>query len=276
MQSFYFNTGFGDPTCSEAPPSLLVVQGPNNVSVDITANGADITIGSTIALMILPGNQLQLIVVSGEAKLGDVTVPAGFKITAPLSEDGKTVTGPFQNLQPLTQEDLDNLQPLENLPPNLLHYAIELPTLADIQALLDAFNNTNQGGNNVTVNQGVAGDQVNCTPFRPTSPLNGLPYGQTTFYWDAAPGATAYQVNVFNESGAQVATFQTGGGSTNLTGDLSNVGSGFSFSWQVLALLNGQVACSSAPITMFREAVPTQAPPPPPIFVPTAESTPSF
>jgi hypothetical protein len=277
MQSFYFSTGFGDPTCNEAPPSLLVVQGPNNVSVDITANGADITIGSTIALMILPGNQLQLIVVSGEAKLGDVSVPAGFKITAPLSEDGKTVTGPFQNLQPLTQEDLDNLQPLENLPPNLLHYEIDLPTLADIQALLDAFNNANNpeqtNGDNPNVTEGAAGDQVNCSAFRPTSPLNGLPYGPTTFYWDAAPGATSYQVNVFNEGGGQVASFETGGGSTNLTGDLSNVGGGFTFAWQVLALFNGQVACSSAPITMFREAVPTQIPPPVATAEPTAVGT---
>jgi hypothetical protein len=279
MQSFYFSTGFGDPTCNEAPPSLLVVQGPNNVSVDITANGADINIGSTIALMILPGNQLQLIVVSGEAKVGNVIVPEGFKITAPLSEDGKTVVGPPQNFAPLTQEDLNNLQPLENLPANLLHYAIELPTLEEIQAILNFYNNLNNPqntGNTPNTTGGTTSGQVNCTPFRATSPLGGLPYGMTTFYWDAAPGATSYRVDVFNEGGGQVASFETGGGSTNLNGDLSNVGGGFTFSWQVSALLNGQVACTSGPITMQREAVPTQAPPPPAADVPVSTEEPCW
>ena len=265
MQAFYFTTGFGDPSCNEAPPSLLVVQGPNNVSVDINANGADITIGSTIALMILPGNQLQLIVISGEAKLGDIVVPAGFKITAPLSDDNQTVIGPWQDFAPLTQEDLDSLQGLENLPANILHYPINLPTLADIQALLNAFNQTSNTSSNSgsSTTNGPAAGQADCSAFKPTSPLNGLPYGPTTFYWDAAPGATSYQVNVFNDSGSQVASFATDSSNTNLTGDLSNVGNGFTFSWQVVALVDGQVACSSSPISMYREAVPTQAPKPP-------------
>lgn len=263
MQSFYFTTGVGDPACNAAPPSLLVVQGPDNVRVDITANGADITIGSTIALMILPGNQLQLVVISGEAKLGDVTVPAGFKITAPLSDDGKTVTGPWTNLEPLTQADLDLLQPLENLPVNLLHYAIVLPTLEDIQAFINAFlqstTSTSAGGGA----QGPAAGQANCANFRPTSPLDGLPFGMTTFYWDIAPGATSYQVIVFNDQGAAVGSFTTDGSNSSLVGDTSGLGGGFTFSWQVTALVNGQVACTSAPVTMFREAPPPPQEPPP-------------
>jgi hypothetical protein len=247
MQSFFFTTAVGDPACNAAPPSLLVVQGPDNVKVDITANGADITIGSTIALMILPGNKLQLIVVHGEATLGDLNVPTGFKITAQLSDDGKSIVGGWEDMSPLTQEDLDLLKPLEGLPPNILHYPIVLPTLADIQAILNAFlgGNSNAGG--------PASDKADCTNFKPTSPLDGLPFGTTTFYWDPAPGATSYQVNLYNDSGALVGSFQTDGANSSLDGDTSGLGGGFSFSWQVVALVDGQVACSSAPITMFRE-----------------------
>lgn len=269
MQSFFFTTAVGDPACNAAPPSLLVVQGPDNVKVDITANGADISIGSTIALMILPGNKLQLVVISGEAALDGLTVPAGFKITAPLSEDGKTVVGDWENLQPLTQEDLDLLAPLENLPSNILHYPIVLPTLAQIQALINAFlgSNTGAGGNT----QGaIAG--VDCTRFKPTSPLDGLPYGATTFYWDPAQGVTSYQVNVFNESGAQIGSFTTDSSNTSLVGDTSNLGAGFTFSWQVVALVNGQVACSSPAIIMFRVAPPAPQETPEPM----AEETPSW
>jgi hypothetical protein len=39
---------------------------------------------------------------------------------------------------------------------------------------------------------------VDCRSFHATSPLNGLNYGENTFYWDAAPGATQYRVTVYN------------------------------------------------------------------------------
>jgi hypothetical protein len=275
MQSFFFTTGVGDPACNAAPPSLLVVQGPDNVKVDITANGADITIGSTIALMILPGNTLQLMVISGEATLGELSIPAGFKISAPLSEDGKTVTGVWENLVPMTQEDLDLLTPLEGLPANLLHYPIILPTIEEIQALLNVFlqanNNTNTAGG---VTQGTTvGGGADCSTFRATSPLDGLPFGDTTFYWDPAPGATSYQVNVLNDSGAVVGSFTTDAPNSSLIGDTSNLGGGFSFAWQVTALVNGQAACSSTPITMFREAppAPLETPEPAPAAIGTEE-----
>ena len=248
MQSFFFTTAIGDPACNAAPPSLLVVQGPDNVKVDITANGADITIGSTIALMILPGNKLQLIVIHGEATLGDLNVPTGFKITAQLSDDGKSIIGGWEDMSPLTQQDLDLLKPLEGLPSNILHYPIVLPTLADIQAILNAF----LSGNSNAV--GTGNGQADCTNFKPTSPLDGLPFGPTTFYWDPAPGATGYQVNLYNDSGALVGSFQTDAANTSLLGDTSGLGEGFSFSWQVVALVDGQIACSSPAITMFREA----------------------
>ena len=53
MQAFYFRTGIGTLDCFEAP-SVLVVQGPQKLRVNINANGADMQLGSTVALNTLP------------------------------------------------------------------------------------------------------------------------------------------------------------------------------------------------------------------------------
>jgi hypothetical protein len=103
---------------------------------------------------------------------------------------------------------------------------------------------------------------VNCAPFRPTSPLDGLPNGVATFYWDGAPGATSYIVRVFNEQGVEVGTFPVSG-TTNVQGDVSTgaIGGGFSFRWDVLAVLNGRVVCTAPGTTMLRETPPNNPPP---------------
>lgn len=251
MQAFYLHTGIGSTNCTEAPPSLLVVQGPEHVKVDITANGADIKIGSTIALRLLDGNKIQLIVVSGKAELGNLVVPAGFSVIAPLSDDGKSLGGDWTDFKPLTQDELDELKGLENLPPDLLHYPIILPTLADIQAFLASLSQGNSAGGGKA--NGPASGKADCRPFRPTSPLDGLPFGATTFYWDGAPGATSYRVNLYDEGGNLKGSVDSNGAATNVVGDTGGLGNGFSFSWEVQAFVNGQLACTSGRVTMLRE-----------------------
>lgn len=107
---------------------------------------------------------------------------------------------------------------------------------------------------------------VNCTPFRATSPRDGLPNGIANFYWDGAPGATSYLVTVSNEQGQQVATFNTTAPATTLSGDVSNgaIGAGFSFSWTVQALHNGRVYCTTPLLTIPRES-PNNPPPATPV-----------
>ena len=53
MQAFYLRTGITGTDCTQAP-DLLIVQGPQNLMVDISVDGADIRLGSTIALRIVP------------------------------------------------------------------------------------------------------------------------------------------------------------------------------------------------------------------------------
>jgi hypothetical protein len=66
MQAFFLRTGLGAPVCANAP-SALIVQGPENLAVQINANGANITLGSTVILRTLPLD---------EAKI-DTSKPAG-------------------------------------------------------------------------------------------------------------------------------------------------------------------------------------------------------
>ena len=55
MQAFYFTTGIGIPQCNEAP-DMLLVQGPDQVLVDLSVNGANITVGSTAVFRNGTGN----------------------------------------------------------------------------------------------------------------------------------------------------------------------------------------------------------------------------
>jgi LysM repeat protein len=95
-----------------------------------------------------------------------------------------------------------------------------------------------------------------CGGFAPTSPLDGFHNGATTFYWNPAPGSIGgYRVEIFNTGGQLVATFDADGSSTSVTGDMSanRVGSGLTFSWDVIALVNGQPVCTTQRITAPRE-----------------------
>lgn len=143
MQAFFFRTGIGGVTCDQVP-SLLAVQGPRNASVDITAQGVDIRIGSTIVLQTLPAGAnppttLQITTVSGLAIINPDTpnaiyLPAGFTITVPLGPVGadgfsQIATGPWSAIRALTQPELALLALLINIPGNVLDYVLSLPTI---------------------------------------------------------------------------------------------------------------------------------------------------
>lgn len=110
---------------------------------------------------------------------------------------------------------------------------------------------------------------ADCSHFRPTSPRDGLANGSNVFYWDPAPGATSYRVNIYNLSmpgSPLMASYEVSGLLTHLQGDAGDgaVGSGFLFRWEVQALVSDQVACSAS-VTLPRAAAAT----PVPTIVPT-------
>jgi hypothetical protein len=151
MQAFKVRTSFGSPECDEAPPSVLVVQGPEDITVSINANGADIRISSTIALYTTDDGRLVLLVISGSANVGGYEIPAGFMMSAALNEEGE-VDGPWEFFRPLTDEELLELKPLEQIPEILLHYPIVIPTPEQIAEILAALRERQQTTNTTDSN----------------------------------------------------------------------------------------------------------------------------
>lgn len=332
MQAFYFRTAFSDLECRQAP-SLLALQSPQGIKVDLNVNGADIRMGSRAILRMLPpGNVLEIITIEGSVTLEPGTpnervIPAGFKVRAVLSDDGTVILTSFSEIEPVGPDELelaeivnaaytrlglfeDNVvqeQVLTVIDTNactpgqqIAHSVAPGESLFQLSLIYNTSVDAIRLANGIPDTLIVPGQQlfitcgatiprelpqfgappappppappVDCGPFRATSPLDGLPYGAATFYWDLAPGATGYRVNISGESGAK--SFVTGNQSS-LTADLSidSVGYGFSFTWNVEALLGDAVVCSTPPVTLFREAPIPDAPPPPP--TPPATNDPS-
>lgn len=243
MQAFYFKTGIGTPTCTESP-AALIVQGPDNVTVDISANGADIRIGSTVMLRTTEDNIMEITTLNGEVSADGINIPEGFTVDVPLTENGLDIDGPYRNLRPLKLDELQGLQWLENIPQDVLNYPIDVPERAVIQP-------TPAPRPTSAATTPVASGEVNCSTFKATSPVDGMNFGLNTFYWDPAPGATSYRVTVVGYRSAE-----TPAPNTSLSMDLYEMGINFQASWYVEALLNGNVACTTPTVTIPREASP--------------------
>lgn len=311
MQSFYLTTGLGDPQCNETP-SMLIVQGPRGVKIDLTVNEANIQIGSTIILRLLDANTMEITVLDGEAIVNNLVVPAGFKAIAPVNLPGAggsestpepegtpapegtaeptpeaapritgslpAISGPWQGCRPLTLEEQSAIQSLTGLPLDILNYPITMPgeTNAFCQppgSPPPAGGNTGDGPQSTPEPVTI----VDCRAFRATSPLDGSAFGLQQFYWDPAPGATSYRVNLFRADGSLAGSFSSTGATTNLTADTSVAGGGFQFAWMVEALLDGQMVCTSQMVTipLAPPPVPTQpAPTPAPEETPPGEPPP--
>jgi hypothetical protein len=199
-------------SCAEAPPSLVVMQGPEQMTVNLTVNGAELNIGSTIALW-TTGGQMLLAVIDGGVYTSDGKyIPAGFISVIQLDESG-AATGGWSDPRPLTLEEWLLFEPLEGVPANLLKYPIDVPS--ELIAALSAPTATPTATPVIVNNPPPAPPtpvppqiiQVDCSALRVTSPLDGLPYAGVTFYWEgvASPLVSGYQVNVYRD-GAQVAS----------------------------------------------------------------------
>lgn len=145
MQSFYLRTGVGTPQCDEAPSDTLVVQGPENIEIDLTVNGADVRLGSTVAMRILPpGNVIEftvidgsLTIIGGGANGEDLVVFENYRTTACLADpdnlgvDGNSndriVACEFTEPEFVPELDLgDAFCVLEDVPERLFNYGVDL------------------------------------------------------------------------------------------------------------------------------------------------------
>jgi hypothetical protein len=262
MQAFYLKTKFGKAECDEAPSALLV-QGPKNLSIDLSVNGANITIHSTVLFRTIDENTLELIVLDGEAVVDGLVIPTGFRSVISLKDLQVSLPGLAENLQtvstadgnwtdclPISDEERVSLQTFTNIPANLLSYPVTIPEGVS-GACAQPGSAPPLSSQPSTNTQGV-----DCSAFRPTSPLGGASYGLNTFYWDAAPGATSYRVKLYDANGNFAGSMDTSGAQTSLDLDTAIAGTGYSFSWEVEALVDGQSACSSNRVTMGLGAPP--------------------
>ncbi len=90
MQAFYFTTGLGVPLCQEAP-SLLAVEGPEDLTVELSVNGAEIRVSSFVTFQSTTTDSITMTVHEGAVEVvadGQIT-QAGQTRTAGLDAEGK-------------------------------------------------------------------------------------------------------------------------------------------------------------------------------------------
>ncbi|MCL4253941.1 MAG: LysM peptidoglycan-binding domain-containing protein, partial [Anaerolineae bacterium] len=141
MQAFYLRTGIGRPDCAQAPDTLMV-QSPENLVVDLTVNGVEIRVGSTIFLQNPTQSSLQIIVADGQVTVYPDTpqafiIPEGTYSTTCLEtvieslglddirNDRPVGENCWTSPQPFT--DWDKFAALTDLSPDLLVYDFDLP-----------------------------------------------------------------------------------------------------------------------------------------------------
>ncbi len=126
MQSFTFKTGGSAPPSLKVPPHVLIVQSPENTSVEIIANGTKIRVLGTIFLRTLSDGRNQLITVDGDAilfpgALNQVKVTAGTSIV--FGADSWT------GWQIVDEGGWESYGELIYIPGNIIYTTIKLPVV---------------------------------------------------------------------------------------------------------------------------------------------------
>jgi LysM repeat protein len=103
MQAFYFSTGTGSPACNEAP-NTVTVRSPETLSVDLTVNGIDVRIGSTINFQQTGVDKIAVSVAEGGLQLFDGQVVAeGETLDATLDNERRIIS--LDNIRPQTPDE---------------------------------------------------------------------------------------------------------------------------------------------------------------------------
>ncbi len=150
MQAFYFTGGLGTPTCHEAP-NALTIQSHDGMLVDLTINGLDVRIGSTITLQQLDNDQLIMTVQEGSLQTTTNTVQTGQTLVASLNEENAIIA--IEDIRPATEAELAvanlaseaieqivpaNNPPEQSSPDELIHIVVRGDTLFSIARQYDA------------------------------------------------------------------------------------------------------------------------------------------
>lgn len=238
MQSFYLRTGIGQPECEDVPDDVLLVQGPENIEVTINVNGADIRIGSTIALRFVQGEDgqiyMQAIAISGRIEVDGVTLLPGQFTQFVVGEDANGLPIAMGDPSPPAPFEgyVEEYCLLEQLPLSLLNYQITSTCTNPLTVPV-----ITGGGTSITSTQSQV-DGASCDTFALLSPLSPVNSGNQTFRWTAVQGDNIdYVVVFYNNDGIETNQFRTS--DTQLTLNLgAETSTGGAFTWEVRAYQN--------------------------------------
>jgi hypothetical protein len=251
MQAFSVHTGIGESGCEEAPEDILLIQGPENIDIALTINGANVEIGSTIGVKTAIVDDemfLDVITFDGNVLVEGVRVPVGYHTMLCLDDDNNV------DCDPSTPQPVDNFGAdwciLEDLPSSVLNYDIEILCPGEVVPIpvprppaQPAATEEPQATEELTApdNPSQLAD-VDCSAFRYLGPFSNITPRPTLFTWTAAPGATDYELVFYNVSDAVVAgTFFTR--ETSIGVHVSQVPTGGTMALEVRAYRDGQYAC---------------------------------
>ncbi len=137
MQAIYFTTGIADTKCSEAPDSSLIIQGPQNITVNLQVNGAKVQFGSTLLFRSTENSSMECGVLDGSARVGGPdgqVIPAGFAARVPLDSD-LHIDGDWGSNQTLADADAQALQVLRQVKEGVLNYSPDVPTPEEVNLM---------------------------------------------------------------------------------------------------------------------------------------------
>ncbi len=231
--------------CGNDFPSMLYIQSPDNMLTTLTINNIEMRINSDVVLQIDENNIMNLYTIEGFGISDGVTVPAGFTMSIQLAEDGFDRDGSWTNLRPIDETERAFLSGLELIPADGLYRVIEIPTPDEVSELLSALNQVSAGAGQTIVTSAGEGI-VDCSLLKPTSPLDEISPGVIPFYWDAANGAEAYNLNFFDVGGTFLGSVSVDALSPTFQIDPGDfIGGRGQFAWSVDAVISGEVACST-------------------------------
>ncbi len=132
MRTFTVSTGLNTSTCTNAPPSAMLIQSPDNTQVTMTMNGATVTLGSTIYVTAIANNEMTIATLEGTAIVQALgisrIVQPGAQVRLRLGlEDGLTV------IEPPSEPEAFDINAIRQLPFSLLERQITLPQPIDVQ-----------------------------------------------------------------------------------------------------------------------------------------------
>lgn len=114
MQAFYFTTGVSAPACNEAP-SVIAINTPDNLTINLNINGADVRLGSSLLLYNTAPDEAVYAVMEGQMEVldTDIVVQAGQAVTATLDTETRTVQS-WSEPEPMSADAVTKQQAAHN------------------------------------------------------------------------------------------------------------------------------------------------------------------